>query len=136
MQEYDVALKLLLRGSAKLAMRELTGTTVAKWLDAELPKVQNTRVDLLGETKDGSLVHLELQSGNDATMPLRLAEYCLGMFRLFGKFRARRCSMWAKIAFEWTASSAGPMCGSDTTLSTFRMWMATGCWKARKLATM
>jgi hypothetical protein len=28
MQEYDVALKLLLRGSAKLTMRELTGTAV------------------------------------------------------------------------------------------------------------
>ena len=86
MQEYDIALKLLLRGPAKLAMRELTGTAVEKWLDVELPKVQNTRVDLLGETNEGSLVHLELQSRNDATMPLRMAEYCLGVFRLFGKF--------------------------------------------------
>ena len=49
-------------------------------------KVQNTRVDLLGEAVDGSLVHLELQSGNDATMPLRMAEYCLGVFRLLGRF--------------------------------------------------
>src|SRR5271169_6081068 len=86
MQEYDVALKLLLRGSAKLTMRELTGTAVEKWLDVELPKVQNARVDLLGETAGGGLVHLELQSGNDATMPLRMAEYCLGVFRLFGRF--------------------------------------------------
>src|SRR6266566_4074242 len=86
MQEYDAALKLLLRGSAKLAMRELTGTEIEKWVDIELPKVQNTRVDLLGETTEASLVHLELQSGNDATMPLRMAEYCLGIFRLFGKF--------------------------------------------------
>ncbi len=87
MQEYDVALKLLLRGSANLTMRELTGTSVETWLDVELSKVvQNTRVDLLGETKDKGLVHLELQSGNDATMPLRMAEYCLGVFRLFGRF--------------------------------------------------
>src|SRR5207244_3754274 len=85
-QEYDVALKLLLRGSAKLTMQALTGTVIEKWLDVELPKVQNTRVDLLGQTADGSLVHLELQSGNDATMPLRMAEYCLGIFRLFGRF--------------------------------------------------
>jgi len=28
MQEYDVALKLILRGSAKLTMRELTGSAV------------------------------------------------------------------------------------------------------------
>jgi len=70
MQEYDVALKLLLRGSAKLTMRELTGSTVETWLDIEMSKVQNSRVDLLGETAEKGLVHLELQSGNDATMPL------------------------------------------------------------------
>ena len=89
MQEYDVALKLLLQGSATLVMRELTGTAVAKWLDVELPKVQsvrNPRLDLLGETVDGDLVHLELQSGNDTAMPLRMAEYSLGVFRLFGRF--------------------------------------------------
>src|ERR1022692_4584896 len=86
MQEYDVALKLLLQGSATLTMRELTGTAVAKWLDVELPKVQNLRLDLLVETVDGGLVHVELQSGNDAAMPLRMAEYCLGVFRLFGRF--------------------------------------------------
>jgi hypothetical protein len=86
MQIYDVALKLLLRGSAKLAMRELTGASVESWVDAELPRIRNLRVDLLGETADGGLVHLELQSSNDATMPLRMAEYCLGIYRLFGKF--------------------------------------------------
>src|ERR1039457_1236016 len=86
MQDYDVALKLLLQGSATLIMRELTGTAVAKWLDVELPKVQNLRLDLLGETVDGGLVHVELQSSNDAAMPLRMAEYCLGVFRLFGRF--------------------------------------------------
>jgi hypothetical protein len=86
MQEYDVTLKLLLQGSAKLTVRELTGTAVEKWLDVELPKVQNPRADLLGETAEGGLVHLELQSRNEATMPLRMAEYCLGVFRLFGQF--------------------------------------------------
>jgi hypothetical protein len=86
MQEYDVALKLLLRGSAKLTIRELTGVAVEKWIDVEMPKVQNTRVDLLGETSEKDLVHLELQSGNDPSMALRMAEYCLSVFRLFGRF--------------------------------------------------
>ncbi|HXM42964.1 MAG TPA: hypothetical protein VN924_17050 [Bryobacteraceae bacterium] len=75
MQEYDVALKLLLQGQASLTMRELTGTAVAKWLNVELPRVQNRRLDLLAEAVDGGLVHVELQSGNDAGMPLRMAEY-------------------------------------------------------------
>src|ERR1022692_4572454 len=86
MQEYDVALKLLLQGSAKLTMHELTGTAIAKWLDVELPKVQNLRLDLLGQTVDGGLIHLELQSSNDAAMPFRMIEYCLGVQRLFGQF--------------------------------------------------
>jgi len=89
MQEYDVALKVLLKGSATLALRELTGTAVVKWLDVELPKVQkvqNLRLDLLGQTVKGGLVHLELQSGNDAAMPFRMIEYCLGVQRLFGQF--------------------------------------------------
>jgi hypothetical protein len=86
MQEYDVALKLLLRSSAGIAMRELTGVAVETWLDVELPRVQNRRVDLLGETADRSLIHMELQSTNEAAMPLRMAEYCLSIFRLHGKF--------------------------------------------------
>src|SRR5580692_10048871 len=86
MQEYDVALKLLLRGSAKLAMRELAGVPVENWLDVELPHIRNLRVDLLGQAADGTLVHLELQSSNDGNMPVRMAEYCLGIFRLFGRF--------------------------------------------------
>jgi hypothetical protein len=86
MQKYDVTLKLLLQGQAKLTMLELAGGTVEKWLNVELPKVQNPRADLLGETADGGLVHVELQSGNEPAMPLRMAEYCLGVFRLFGKF--------------------------------------------------
>jgi len=91
MQEYDVALKMLLRGTAKLTMREVAGLAVENWLDVELPKVQNQRVDLLGETAAApsggrGLIHVELQSANDAVMALRMAEYCLSIYRLFGQF--------------------------------------------------
>ena len=86
MQQYDVALKALLQSQARRTISELTGTAIAKWLDVELPKVQNLRLDLLGETVGNELIHLELQSGNDSSMPLRMAEYCLGVFRLFGRF--------------------------------------------------
>jgi hypothetical protein len=86
MQEYDVALKVLLQGQARRTISELTGSGIARWLDVELPKVQNLRLDLLGGTVADDLIHLELQSGNDAGMPLRMAEYCLGVYRLFGRF--------------------------------------------------
>src|SRR5580658_2361786 len=71
MQGYDAAVKSLLRSSPALTIRELAGTAVAHWLDAELPKVQNLRLDLLGETVDGGLVHVELQSNNVPAIPLR-----------------------------------------------------------------
>jgi predicted transposase YdaD len=86
MQDYDVTLKLLLRGSASRMVRELAGSGVEKWLDIELPRIQSPRLDLLGEAQDGSLVHVELQSTNDAEMPLRMAEYCLGVYRQLRRF--------------------------------------------------
>jgi hypothetical protein len=86
MQEYDVALKVLLQSPARSTLSELTGMAIAKWLDVELPKVQNLRLDLLGETVDGELLHLELQSTNNSAMALRMAEYCLGVYRLLGRF--------------------------------------------------
>jgi len=49
-------------------------------------KCRTCELDLLGETVDGGLVHVELQSGNDPAMPLRMAEYCLGIFRVLGRF--------------------------------------------------
>ena len=86
MQEYDVALKLLFRRCAPRAIQLLSGTKIAKWLDGELPKAQNLRMDLLGEDDDGQLYHFELQSYNDPGIGLRMAEYKLGTKRLTGKF--------------------------------------------------
>ncbi|HLI85490.1 MAG TPA: DUF4351 domain-containing protein [Bryobacteraceae bacterium] len=85
MHEYDVAFKLVLQ-SVDVTMRELAGTTVTRWLSVELPEVRNTRADLLGETATGGLLHIELQSSNDPRMPLRMAEYCLRVFRQFQQF--------------------------------------------------
>ena len=81
MQEYDVVLKLLLRMSAKLVLDELAGATIARWLNVELPEVVNRRVDLLGETADGTLVQIDVQSGSDNRMNLRMAEYSLAIYR-------------------------------------------------------
>src|ERR1035438_10895131 len=102
MQEYDVALETLLKGSAALTVRALTGTAVAKWLDVELPKVrkvQNLRLDLLGQTAGGQLIHIELQSGNDAAMPFRMIEYCLGIQQLLDRKSTRLNSSHLGISY-------------------------------------
>ena len=72
--------------SAKLVLDELAGATIARWLNVELPEVVNRRVDLLGETANGTLIQIELQSGPDNTMALRMAEYALAIYRLRRKF--------------------------------------------------
>lgn len=114
MQDFDVALKLLLRRSAQRTIRELIGADIEKWIDVELPKVQNLRADLLGETASGDLVHVELQSGNDALMPLRMAEYCLGILRVFGRFPRRFCFISANRRCAWKVNCAARMCCSAT----------------------
>src|ERR1700712_2730221 len=85
MQEYDAALKLLLKGSPKLLMQELAGSPVTKWIDVELLRVEakNRRADLFGETADGGFVHIELQTRNDPEMHVRMLDYCARAYRYF-----------------------------------------------------
>ena len=86
MQEYDAALKLLFRRAAPRAIQLLSGTSIVQWLDVELPKTQNLRMDLLGEDPNGKLHHFEVQSQNDGGINLRMGEYKLGTKRLTGRF--------------------------------------------------
>lgn len=85
MHQYDAAFKLTLR-DVDVAIRLLAGTAIARWLNVEFPQVRNARVDLLGESDTGDLIHIELQATNDRAMPLRMLEYCLQVFRQFGRF--------------------------------------------------
>ncbi len=64
----------------------LSGTAIARWLDVELPKSQNLRMDLLGEAADGTLHHFEIQSRNEHKIEVRMGEYCMGTIRLTDKF--------------------------------------------------
>ena len=86
MHEYDIALKSVLRRLTGSVLRELTGFSVARWHNVELPVVQNRRADMLGETADGTLVHIELQSTNQAGMALRMLEYATAIHRQFHRF--------------------------------------------------
>ena len=85
MHEYDIALKSVLRRLSGSVLRELTGFTVARWHNTELPAVQSRRADMLGETAEGTLLHIELQSTNHAGMALRMLEYAVAIHRQFGR---------------------------------------------------
>jgi hypothetical protein len=88
MHEYDTVLKVLLQGSANSILEQITGVRVARWLNVELPRVRQTRVALLGESahQEPDLIRIELQSTNDPQVPLRMAEYSLGVYRKFQRF--------------------------------------------------
>jgi hypothetical protein len=93
-QNYDVTLKTLLRDSAGRAVYTATEVSIETWINIELPKVANPRLDMLGQTHDGSLLHLELQIRNDADMAQRMADYALAIYRVYGKF-ARQIVLFA-----------------------------------------
>jgi len=83
---YDIALKSVLRRLSGRVLRNLTKFAVTRWHNVELPAVQEQRADMLGETADGTLVHIELQSTNQPDMALRMPEYASAIFRQFGRF--------------------------------------------------
>ncbi len=86
MHDYDIALKSVIRRLSVSALKSLTGFAIERWHNVELPEVRTLRADMVGETADGSLVQIELQSANDAEMPLRMAEYALAIYRQFRRF--------------------------------------------------
>jgi len=84
--EYDIALKSVIRRLSGSALEGLTGFAIERWHNVEFPEVRTLRADMIGETADGSLVQLELQSTNDPDMALRMAEYALAVYRQFRQF--------------------------------------------------
>ena len=107
MHEYDSTLKLLMQASPA-TLRALTGTAVKRWLNVELPKVQIPRVDLLGETADRELIHIELQSANDRHMALRMAEYCFAIYRRYGRFARQIVVYVGNRKLSMAAELSGP----------------------------
>lgn len=61
--DWDTTLKLLITESAGRLLPMLGESgRIKRWLNVELPKTQNLRVDLLAELTSGELVHFEMQS--------------------------------------------------------------------------
>ena len=85
MHEYDIALKSALRRLSGSVIRQLAGCRVVRWQNVELAAVKNPRADMLGEIEGGGLLHIELQSTNDAKMAGRMLEYAAAIYLQFGQ---------------------------------------------------
>ena len=83
-QKFDVGFKLILDWRARRIERVLAEASVRRWLSNELPGVQNQRADLVGETEDGAIVHIEFQTTNSPDLPVRMAQYYTALYRRFG----------------------------------------------------
>jgi hypothetical protein len=79
MQKYDVALKNLLTRGGSGFLSRLMGLEVANFLNVNLPEVRTYQPDLLGEARDGTLFHVELQSTNDSRMAFRMLAYLVAI---------------------------------------------------------
>jgi hypothetical protein len=88
MGPYDLALKHVLTELSPPAFRLVTQASepVVRWENVELQGLRTPRVDLLGMTASGALIHLELQSSNDPLMAVRMLEYSLAIRHKYGFF--------------------------------------------------
>ena len=78
MNEYDATLKNILTHLTGRVLAAITGFQITRWHNVELPAVRHRRADLLGETSNRELFHLEPQSTNRPDMAGRMLEYSLG----------------------------------------------------------
>ena len=84
---WDATLKWLVSNSADRLLPMLGRKAgVKRWLNVEVPKIQHLRVDLLGETTSGGLLHIELQSTNGRGMASRMLEYAVAIHRAEGQY--------------------------------------------------
>lgn len=86
MHDYDIALKKVLTQRAGGVLGRVTGRQITRWRNSELPEVRSRRADLLGETLDQTLLHVELQSTNDPRMAVRMLEYAISIQSAFERF--------------------------------------------------
>jgi hypothetical protein len=130
--EYDTVLKALLQSPRNIIFERITGDRIDRWLNVEFPEVQQTRVDLLGETADKRrIIGVELQSTNDAKLPLRMAEYALRTFRLYGRFPEQYVLYVGNAKLRMKSNLDGPAFIAITKSSTSACSMKKICSRVR-----
>lgn len=76
--KYDLVVKDLFQRDHPSLLDQLTaGVAVREVLSVELARVEERRADLVLLLADGTILHIEFQSGNDKDMPYREGIYCL-----------------------------------------------------------
>ena len=129
LHHYDTVLKSLLSGSQNSIFQSITGAGSGQWLNVELPAVSQTRVDLLFQTyatelAGQRLIAMELQSTNDALLPLRMAEYSLRIYRNYKQFPEQYVLYVGSDVMSMPNELAGPNHVCRYTVIDIRNWSA------------
>ncbi|MBF0426397.1 MAG: hypothetical protein HQL66_11335 [Magnetococcales bacterium] len=75
--KYDATLKSIFQTLPQRLLLLLVGQEATALLPVEFPSVKRRLPDLVVRLRDGSIFHLELQSGHDPDMAWRMLEYLL-----------------------------------------------------------
>jgi predicted transposase YdaD len=75
--EYDAVLKRVLSRSPVFRANVLHCAPIKNSLNIELSEFQNLRADLVWQTLDDEILHIEIQSTNDKHLARRMAQYWL-----------------------------------------------------------
>ncbi|MBF0338887.1 MAG: hypothetical protein HQL05_13785 [Nitrospirae bacterium] len=74
-QKFDIALKDIIKDVPGTFLKLLTGYETGKFIDVQFPDIQLREADIVIEAPDGELIHIEIQSTNDAMMLERMYLY-------------------------------------------------------------
>ncbi|MBF0565316.1 MAG: hypothetical protein HQK89_08740 [Nitrospirae bacterium] len=84
-QKFDITLKDLLKDIPDKFLKILTGYEEGRFPDVQFPLIHYRQPDLIIETKDGTIIHIEIQSTNDGTMLSRMYIYSAFIYYKFKK---------------------------------------------------
>ena len=83
---YDRSLRELFGEIPKTLIKLLINKEIKEILDISFPKVEERKVDLLTRLEDNTLFHLEIQSTDDKTMPIRMLQYTSLIYEKYKQF--------------------------------------------------
>ncbi len=82
---YDATAKVLFNDIPKALIKLLTNQEAVRMESLEISAVKQRTPDLLLTLEDQTLLHIELQSSNDTTMPWRMLEYYSLIYQQFNQ---------------------------------------------------
>ncbi|MCS7150323.1 MAG: hypothetical protein RMI93_06255, partial [Caldimicrobium sp.] len=83
---FDRTLREVLQRLPHKIIQILFSSRVSEVLESTFPTTKERKADFVGRLEEGTIVHLEIQSTYDPTLPLRLIELYLRIYERYGAY--------------------------------------------------